>query len=159
MKFGFIIFIFLALPKISFAAELIGMVVKVSDGDSITVLADNIQHKVRLGAIDAPERWQAFGSKSRKSLAELIAGQMVLVDYNKRDKYDRIVGKVLLQDMDVGLEQVRRGMAWHYKQYEQEQDVEDRSAYAQAEYLAQHDQLGLWADSHPIPPWEFRRNH
>lgn len=134
------------------------MVVKVSDGDSITVLADNQQYKVRLGAVDAPEHGQAFGKKSRESLAELVAGQVVTVHYTKRDQYGRIVGKVLLNGVDAGLEQIKRGMAWHYRRYKQEQNVEDRSAYAQAESMAKRDQLGLWADSQPIAPWVFRRN-
>jgi len=157
MKFRSLIFLLLLLPACVPANELAGKVVHVSDGDSIIVLADNTQHKVRLGAIDAPERFQAFGNKSKKSLTELIAGKHVTVSYNKRDKYGRIVGKVYLQDMDVGLEQVKRGMAWFYRFYQEELEPEDRAAYAQAEDLARRDRLGLWADTKPVPPWEFRR--
>ena len=52
---------------------------------------------------------------------------------------------------------MKRGLAWHYKQYEREQEVEDRALYAQGEYLAQKDRLGLWKDKNPIPPWDFRK--
>lgn len=157
MKFRYLIFLLLLLPACVLADELAGKVIHVSDGDSIIVLADNTQHKVRLGAIDAPERFQAFGNRSKKSLTTLIAGKHVTVSYNKRDKYGRIVGKVYLQDMDVGLEQVKRGMAWFYRFYQEELEPEDRAAYAQAEDLARRDRLGLWADAKPLPPWEFRR--
>lgn len=161
MKFRHLVFLLLLLPAcipaVEPTSELAGKVVHVSDGDSIIVLADEVQHKVRLGAIDAPERFQAFGNKSKKSLTALIAGKHVTVSYNKRDKYDRIVGKVYLQDMDVGLEQVKRGMAWFYRFYQEELEPEDRAAYAQAEDLAQRDRLGLWVDTKPVPPWEFRR--
>jgi endonuclease YncB( thermonuclease family) len=157
MKFRYFVLLLLILPVSVPANELAGKVVHVSDGDSIIVLADNAQHKVRLGAIDAPERFQAYGNKSKKSLTALIAGKHVTVRYNKRDKYDRIVGKVFLQDMDVGLEQVKRGMAWFYRFYQEELEPEDRAAYAQAEDLARRDRVGLWADAKPVPPWEFRR--
>ncbi|HSR02011.1 MAG TPA: thermonuclease family protein, partial [Methylophilaceae bacterium] len=85
------------------------------------------------------------------------AGKVVLVDYNKRDQYGRVIGKVLLENNDINLEQIKRGLAWHYKQYEREQDVEDRSLYAQEEYLAQKGRIGLWKDKNPIPPWEYRK--
>ena len=79
------------------------------------------------------------------------------VAYNKRGRYGRIIGKVLLNNEDVNLMQVKRGLAWHYKQYEREQEVEDRALYAQGEYLAQKDRLGLWNDNKPMPPWDFRK--
>lgn len=126
------------------AATITGRVVKVSDGDTITVLEDTTQHKIRLMGIDAPEKAQPFGDKSKQALADAIAGKTVEVDYNKRDKYKRAVGKVIFRGQDMNLRQIELGMAWHYKQYEREQEVEDRSKYAQAEYLAQRDKVGLW---------------
>lgn len=139
------------------ADTLAGKVISVADGDTITVLSGTTSHKIRLMGIDAPEKKQAFGNKSKDTLANTIAGQTVTVDYNKRDRYQRIIGKVIYQGQDINLRQVQLGMAWHYKQYEREQDVEDRSLYAQAEYLAQRDRLGLWADDKAVPPWEFRK--
>lgn len=146
----------LALP--AYADILTGKVVRVADGDTVTVLdSSNTPHKIRLMGIDAPERKQAYGQRSKQSLSEMVAGKTVSVDWNKRDRYKRIVGKILLDGRDVNLEQVKRGMAWHYKAYEREQDVEDRSAYAQAEYGAQRGKVGLWADARALAPWEFRR--
>ncbi len=89
------------------------MVVHVADGDTITVLdAGKVQHKVRLAGIDAPEKAQPFGQRSRESLADLVAGRTVIVETHKKDRYGRYVGKVILNSRDVNLEQIRRGMAW-----------------------------------------------
>lgn len=140
-------------------AEVItGKVVSVADGDTITVLdADKVQHKVRLAGIDAPEKAQAFGERSRESLDELVAGRTVIVESNKRDRYGRTVGKILLNGQDINFEQVRRGMAWHYKAYANEQSPEDRSLYDAAEVEARQARRGLWADRTPVPPWDFRQ--
>jgi len=73
------------------------------------------------------------------------------------DRYGRKVGKILLAGQDVNLEQIRRGLAWHYKAFEQEQLPEDRSAYSSAEIAAKRSRLGLWRDIAPLPPWDFRR--
>lgn len=146
----------LALP--AYADILTGKVVRVADGDTVTILdSSNQQRKIRLVGIDAPERKQAYGQRSKQSLSEMVAGKTVSVDWNKRDRYKRVVGKILLDGRDINLEQVKRGMAWHYKAYEREQDVEDRSAYAQAEYQAQRGKVGLWADARALAPWEFRK--
>jgi endonuclease YncB( thermonuclease family) len=140
------------------AASLKGKVVSVADGDTITVLDDNkTQHKIRLQGIDAPEKAQAFGQKSKQSLHQLVHSKMVTVEFEKKDKYGRTVGKVLLNGTDVCLEQIKLGMAWHYKQYQSEQPKEDRDNYAQAEQSARAQVLGLWNDKSPTPPWEFRR--
>ncbi len=89
------------------------MVVHVADGDTITVLdAGKVQHKVRLAGIDAPEKAQPFGQRSRESLEDLVAGRTVIVETHKKDRYGRYVGKVILNSRDVNLEQIRRGMAW-----------------------------------------------
>jgi len=153
----YLLLILLYLPLTIQAELLQGKVVRVTDGDTITILDNaNNQHRIRLSGIDAPERKQAFGEKSREALATLVAGKQVEIDWNKRDKYRRIVGKVLVDGQDVNLEQIQRGMAWHYKKYENEQDVEDRSTYANAEYEAQRDKLGLWSDKQAVAPWEFR---
>jgi len=100
----------------AFADTLTGKVVKITDGDTIYVLdANYTQHKIRLAGIDAPERKQAYGLASRKHLASIVAGQQVTIEYKKRDRYGRIVGKVLLDGIDACLEQVKAGFAWHYK--------------------------------------------
>ena len=153
-----IVIVLAAASCISFADQLVGKVIKVTDGDTVNVLtSDNETRKIRLSGIDAPEKKQAFGNRSKQALAELIDGKTVNVEYNKLDKYQRLVGKVTFNGQDVNLRQIKLGLAWHYKKYEKEQDVEDISIYADAEYLAQRDKLGLWADTNPTTPWDFRK--
>lgn len=140
------------------ADTLLGKVINVADGDTITVLDDtHTQHKIRLTGIDAPEKRQAFGNVSKQSLAEQVAGQSVAVEWVKVDKYGRKLGKVLLAGLDCNLVQIKRGLAWHYKQYQREQSPTDQQSYAAAEIEARAAKLGLWRDADPVPPWEFRR--
>ena len=147
----------LYLPAGASAADLHGKVVGVTDGDTVTVLDTNmLQHKIRLAGIDAPEKAQAFGQASKKGLSDLIFGREVDVSWDKRDRYGRIIGKISTDRRDVCLEQVRRGMAWHYKQYQRDQSPADRQAYAAAEDLARANHVGLWRDTNPVPPWDFR---
>lgn len=140
------------------AEELKGRVVHVADGDTITVLdAGKVQHKVRLAGIDAPERAQPFGQRSRESLEDLVAGRTVIVETHKRDRYGRYVGKVIFNSRDVNLEQIRRGMAWFYREYAHEQSAGDRQSYEQAEIDARSSHFGLWAEKAPTAPWDYRR--
>lgn len=141
------------------AEVLVGQVVGVSDGDTITVLdANRTQHKIRLAGIDAPEKAQAFGQASKKSLSDLIFRKQVTVYWNKTDRYQRTLGKVTLNEQDICLEQVKRGMAWHYKQYQRDQSPEDRLKYDQAEKEARHNRIGLWVDDSPVEPSKFRHS-
>jgi endonuclease YncB( thermonuclease family) len=136
---------------------LTGKVVKVVDGDTIYVLDDALtQQKIRLSGIDAPEKSQPYGLASRKHLASLVAGKSVTVEYTKHDRYGRIVGKVVIDGVDACLEQIKAGLAWHYKKYQNEQAAGDRKVYAQAENQARAERIGLWRDNNPRPPWEFR---
>lgn len=141
------------------AETLTGRTVGVSDGDTITILDfTNTQHKIRLAGIDAPEKSQPFGQRSKESLSELVFGRTVTVEADKVDRYRRKVGKVRTPEgMDANLEQVRRGLAWHYKEYEQEQSEADRATYAAAENVARVQRRGLWGDAQQVAPWEFRR--
>ncbi len=140
------------------AATIEGRVVSVADGDTVTVLdAGKIQHKIRLAGIDAPEKKQAFGNRSKDSLSDLVFGKSVRVETGKKDRYGREVGKILADDRDVNLVQVQRGLAWHYKAYEREQSAADRSLYDAAERDARAGRRGLWRDAQPVPPWEWRK--
>jgi endonuclease YncB( thermonuclease family) len=130
-----------------------GKVVKVSDGDTLTVLVDRKQVKVRLLEIDAPELHQAFGQRSKQSLAEMCAGHDAIVRSTGRDKYGRVLGRVDCAGMDANAEQVRRGMAWVYDRY-----VTDRGLYA-LQNEARATQAGLWTDKEPTAPWVYRRQH
>jgi endonuclease YncB( thermonuclease family) len=140
-------------------AEIInGRVVGVADGDTVTVLdAQRVQHKIRLSGIDAPEKSQPFGNRSKQSLSDLAFDKTVVVETDKRDRYGREVGKVLVSGQDVNLIQVERGMAWHYKAYASEQSANDQRLYEAAETAAKSAKRGLWRDPEPIAPWEFRK--
>jgi endonuclease YncB( thermonuclease family) len=111
-----------------------------------------------LSGIDAPEKGQAFSDVAKSFLSDMVYGQLVEISYSKVDRYKRVVGKVLLSGRDVNLELVNAGLAWHYKEYQNEQPIEDRLAYSDAETTARESRLGLWRDTHPIAPWEFRKS-
>ncbi len=134
------------------AAETItGRVVSVADGDTITILdAGHRQTKIRLHQIDAPEKKQEFGQRSKQSLSDLVYGKSVRVDVADIDKYGRSVGKVWVNGQDANLEQVKRGMAWVYEKYATD------PAYFAAERLAKSRRIGLWDQPNPTPPWVFR---
>lgn len=153
-------FVFLlSLSPLISAAELIGRVVGVTDGDTLTVIdQEKRTHKIRLTGIDAPEKRQAFGQRSKQGLSDAVFDHTVTVDWSKRDRYGRLIGKILLHNgADVNLRQIELGLAWHYKAYEQEQVSQDRQAYAMAERQARQIRAGLWSDPQPTPPWEYRR--
>jgi endonuclease YncB( thermonuclease family) len=148
-------------------AEMIeGRVVGVSDGDTITVLdRDQRQVKIRLSGIDAPEKAQPYGQRSKQHLSRLVFNKEVRVEWHKRDKYKRTIGKVWVQPidcnacaqtLDANLAQLTAGLAWWYRQYAKEQPDEDQNRYSQAEAEAQARRVGLWADQSPMPPWEWR---
>ena len=151
------ILLLLTLP-LAQAETLTGRVVRVTDGDTIVVLdANKVQHKIRLQGIDAPERGQAFGTKSKVHLSELVAGKSIAVDYSKHDRYQRILGKVHLRGEDVNLEQIEAGFAWNYKYYQKEQTPEDRVKYSDAEREARRQKIGLWREPNPVPTWDYRQ--
>jgi endonuclease YncB( thermonuclease family) len=88
----------------------------------------------------------------------MVFKKEVVVDYDKRDRHGRIVGKVLLAGNDICLRQIEDDLAWHFKKYEDEQPAVDRVRYSRAERDARAAHVGLWRDPHPVPPWEYRRN-
>ena len=135
----------LSLGLVCQAVTIEGRVVSVADGDTVTVLdAAKMQHKVRLSGIDAPEMAQAFGNRSKESLSGLVFDKPVTVETEKQDRYGRAVGKMLVNGMDVNLEQVQRGFAWHYKEYEREQSANDRRLYDFAEREARTTRRNSW---------------
>ena len=158
MKFLLSILLIFSVCSASASKMLQGKVVSVADGDTITVLdAEKIQHKIRLQGIDAPEKAQAFGAKSKQALYELVHGKTVQIAYEKSDKYGRILGKVLLDGQDICHQQIKAGLAWHYKKYQNQQPLADRDAYSASETAAKNEKLGLWSDPRPMAPWDFRK--
>lgn len=140
------------------AETLTGRVVSIADGDTLTLLdASKTQHKIRLAGIDSPEKSQPFGQYCKKSLSDLAYNHVATVESNKLDRYGRAIGKVLINDQDVNLEQIRRGCGWHYKKYQNEQSLDDRLSYNNAEESARASKIGLWADQAPTSPWDWRQ--
>lgn len=150
------------------AETLTGRVVGVTDGDTVTVLdVHNVRHKIRLSGIDAPEITQAYGTRSKKHLSDLVFRKDVWVKWHKRDRYGRIVGKVILRvsrdcpscakGIDAGHAQLGSGLAWWYRKYADEQSPDDRKRYESEEAVARDSRLGLWSDAAPLPPWQFRK--
>lgn len=134
------------------ANEITGKIISVLDGDTVTVLdSSNTQHRIRLAQIDAPEKRQAFGDRSKESLASLAFGKTCAINVETKDRYGREVAQIVCSGIDVNLEQVRRGMAWAYRKYSH--DLE----YITTEDRAKANGVGLWHDKDPTPPWEFRR--
>lgn len=155
MKFISVLFFLLAFS--AHAETLTGYVVAIADGDTLTVLvANHQQYKIRLVGIDAPEKSQGFGDRSKQSLASLVFNKNVTVEWSKLDRYGRTVGKIMVNGIDANLEQIKTGMAWWYRAYAKEQSLADRAKYEQAETIAKQQQIGLWRDRNPMPPWDFR---
>ncbi len=160
-----LLLLWLALPATAAALE--GLVVHVADGDTLTVLDDqHRQHKVRLAGIDAPERGQPFGKRAAAELVSLAKNKRVTVDWTKTDRYRRLIGVVWVAPidcsickptLDVGLALIGDGLAWHYRAYERDQSRDDRRDYRQAEADARSRQAGLWTDTDPTAPWDWRR--
>ena len=145
-------------PLSAAAVEWVGTVVGIADGDTLTLLdGGKTTHRIRIDGIDAPERTQPYGQRARQSLADLAHGRSARAECPKSDRYGRAVCRVLVDGVDVGLEQVRRGFAWHYVKYAHEQPAQARLAYAQAEERARAQRVGLWAVAAPIAPWDYRR--
>jgi endonuclease YncB( thermonuclease family) len=139
------------------AQELTGRVVSISDGDTLTVLVNRQQVKVRLAEIDTPEKRQPFGTRSRQALADLVFGEQVRVDVIDRDRYGRTVGRVYAGGVDVNAQLVQQGAAWVYRQYAK--DPERRALLLELEDEAKQAKRGLWRlpKAQQIPPWDWRR--
>jgi endonuclease YncB( thermonuclease family) len=154
-----ILFLLLAVVSLGLAAkEITGRVVAISDGDTLTVLdLSKTQHRIRLAGIDAPEKAQPFGTRSRQALSEYVFSKDVTVTVVDIDRYKRVVGIVLLAGTDINQQLVAEGYAWVYRQFIKKLPPGKAEAYIQAENRAKANQAGLWADKNPVPPWEWRR--
>lgn len=133
------------------ADELAGEVVGVTDGDTLRVLVEHHEVVIRLDQIDAPEKRQPFGQRSRQSPAEMAFRKAARVITHGQDRYGRTIGSVFIAGLDVNAEQVRRGMAWVYVRYARD------PALTVLELEARQARRGLWVDPSPLPPWEWRK--
>jgi len=138
------------LPPDGLAYGWTGRVAAIHDGDTLTVLRHGHGVKLRLNAVDAPELGQPYGRQARNSLSSLCYGRYATVEPVGEDKYERILARIRCGGLEVNREQLRRGMAWHYAQYSHD------SSLQRLEDEARYRRLGLWAQSRPEPPWEFR---
>lgn len=132
-----------------------GRVIGITDGDSLTLLDSNqIPLKVRLAEIDAPERGQAWGTKSREMLSDLAYGKQARLEIAGKDRYGRIIARVHVGQTDVNAEMVRRGGAWAYRRY-----LTDPSILT-LEAAARRSGAGLWSmpPGQTVAPWEWRAN-
>lgn len=130
-------------------------VISITDGDTFKGLTkeEKIEIKYRIYGIDAPEKKQDFGAKSKDYLAELIAGKTVGIKTDSQDGYGRYIVWVYTPDgKDVSAEMLKAGMAWHYKEYDSSE------LYETLEIKAKKKKTGLWVDKAPVAPWDFRRN-
>lgn len=143
----------LFIPILSFAWP--GKVVNVSDGDTIKVLHNGQQVKVRLYGIDCPEKAQAYGQKAREMTASMVAGRTVDIEVKDTDRYGRSVGLVSIDGVSLNEAMVRNGYAWVYRQYCKERFCSD---WIDLESMARQQQKGMWADPHIIPPWDWRHS-
>ncbi len=135
-----------------------GRIVGVLDGDTVDLLTDGLmQQRIRLRGIDAPEKRQAFGNRSKQALSALVFGRRATVAYSKVDRYDRWVGRITVNGVDVSRAMVEQGMAWHYAFYASEQPVDERVGDAEAEQTARMERRGLWSDVAPSEPWAWRK--
>lgn len=141
----------LATLLIAFLPPYNAKVVAVHDGDTITVRTTETV-KIRLDGIDAPELKQAHGQASKQALSGLVFGKTVEVVPKNKDRYGRTVAQIKADGIDVNNEMVKSGAAWWYEQYAKHDTIKQ-----QLQSDAQARKLGLWAEQHPMPPWEFRK--
>lgn len=135
---------------VSFQARVVG----IADGDTMAVLDElNQQHRIRLAEIDAPERGQPWGDRSRQALSALVFSKTVSVQQTDTDRYGRVVARVFADGRDVNLTMVEQGDAWAYRQY-----LTDETLIA-TEARARQQGVGLWSmsDQQTVAPWKWRQ--
>lgn len=151
---GIFFVILLTIPLLLPAQVLRGNVVKIADGDTFTLLVNGKEQiKIRIDGIDAPEKGQAFGNRAKEYLSKMIWGEPIIVQVLKTDRYGRSIGKVSTPTiLDVGLEMIKAGYAWQYRDYNNDK------SYTAAENQARKNMKGLWLDKKPIRPQDFRKS-
>ena len=140
------------------AERLTGRIIHVADGDTVTLLtAQKESVRIRLSGIDAPEKRQPFGTRSKEKMAACAYGKNAVVETHKKDRYGRRVGIVTVAGTDCGQELLKAGLAWYYTAYAKELPAAKRLPYQNAERAARQMKRGLWQDKNPQAPWDWRR--
>jgi endonuclease YncB( thermonuclease family) len=140
----------LALIYLTAADTLSGKVVRIADGDTVTILVGDHQVRICLFGIDAPERGQDYSRKSKEALADLVFEKDVRVVVHDKDRYGSTVGDIYVGDTFVNEKMIKDGWAWNYARYSKSKH------YAELEREAREAKRGLWAGKHPMPPWDYR---
>jgi endonuclease YncB( thermonuclease family) len=145
-----ILVLFLTFPV--WAGTFSGKAVTVLDGDTIDVMHQGRVERSRLEGMDCPEKRQAFANKAKQFTADLVMGKKVTAIAQRKDRYDRTLGYVILpDDRNLNRELVQAGLAWWYRQFSSD------SSLGELENEARATRRGLWRDPHPVPPWEIRK--
>jgi len=127
-------------------------VVKVHDGDTITVLSQNTSQRLRLAGIDCPESDQPYGAEATETTKTLALNIEMTVTPITTDRFGRTVAEVTLQDgRSLAHELVKAGACWWFRKYAPN-DVELK----RLEIEARTQRLGVWATESPVSPWEWR---
>ncbi len=151
VKISTVIIILILIPSFLYAGSWEGKVVGISDGDTIKVLKDGKQVKIRLASIDCPEKGQPYGQAAKKFTSKMVASKIVKIWETDTDRYGRIVGFVFVGDRNLNKELLSAGLAWHYKKYSRDPEL------AKLEFQARSKKIGLWAEPDPMKPWEWRK--
>ena len=150
-RFALVAVLLLVLPEAAFA-DFSGRVVRVTDGDTVSVLVDRQEVRVRLEGIDAPELGQAYGRAAKRYVSDAVFGKDVLVVEHGTDRYGRTLGEVMTPAGEsLNRLLVRDGFAWWFRRYSKD------ATLGALEADARKRGVGLWTDPAPVPPWEFRR--
>ncbi|MDC0069596.1 thermonuclease family protein [Gammaproteobacteria bacterium] len=150
----FICFFIATFPILGWAEEsLNGQVLKVVDGDTITIITDAQQtQKIRLSEIDTPERDQPWGRQASRALSKKVANKLIVAKVSGVDRYDRIIAEIFVGERNINHEMVSEGHAWAYRRYLK------NDYFLELERIAKENGLGLWGLTEgPIPPWQWRR--
>lgn len=149
-----ILLIIVFLITVSAATPETFKVVGITDGDTFTILQNHKPIRIRIDAIDAPEKGMPFAKASKKFLFNLCFGKMITIHVTSIDSYGRTVARASLPNgKDISTEMIRAGYAWHYKKYSKDVQLSD------LEILARQKRVGLWKDKNPVAPWEIRKMH
>ena len=141
-------------------ADVNGVISRVIDADTVVLKSDQgINYKIRLLGIDAPEINQVYGKEATRYLSNKVLGKNLKVLGKNKDRYHRLLGKLILNGNDINLDLVKNGMAWHYKFYKKSQEKKDQLLYSNAEKYAKVNKLGLWGEEMPVPPWKWRKKN
>ena len=147
----------LCLTSVAQAEVINARVSRVIDGDTIDVVTEDDNFRVRIRGIDAPESKQEFGDEARWALDELLNGHTVILKSSQKDRYGRVLASVAVSDTDVGLYMIEHGYAWFYEDYGHQIPKDWQTAYRMAETDAKAARAGLWIASGAVPPWTWRK--